>query len=191
MTSDLTDAYFESDAHAHMHSSLLPILDKVILRHLISGEGGGRIFDLGCGAGFIANHLSSRYEVVGIDPSLAAVQFANIRYPNLQIKQGSAYDDLAGIYGNFDVVISLEVVEHVADPRCYAKAVYNLLRPGGLAIISTPYHGYIKNCALALSGKMDGHFTALWDGGHIKFWSVKTLTELLREAGPVKSLGLG
>jgi hypothetical protein len=30
---------------------------------------------------------------------------------------------------------------------------------------------------------MDGHFTALWDHGHIKFWSIETLTKLLNEAG--------
>lgn len=53
----------------------------------------------------------------------------------------------------------------------------------GIAIISTPYHGYWKNLALALTGKMDAHFTALWDHGHIKFWSIKTLGKLLREAG--------
>jgi len=36
---------------------------------------------------------------------------------------------------------------------------------------------------MALSGKTDAHFTALWDHGHIKFWSVRTLGELLGEVG--------
>jgi hypothetical protein len=54
---------------------------------------------------------------------------------------------------------------------------------GGTAIVSTPYHGYWKNLALAVTGRMDAHFTALWDHGHIKFWSIATLGELLREAG--------
>ncbi len=36
---------------------------------------------------------------------------------------------------------------------------------------------------MALSGKLDAHFTALWDHGHIKFWSMRTLTILLEEAG--------
>ena len=68
-------------------------------------------------------------------------------------------------------------------PRQYAQTVYDLLEAGGTAIISTPYHGYWKNLALALTGKMDAHFTALWDHGHIKFWSVHTMGELLRGAG--------
>jgi len=57
------------------------------------------------------------------------------------------------------------------------------LKPKGCLIITTPYHGYIKNLVLALSGKMDNHFHVLWDGGHIKFFSVKTLTALLKTEG--------
>lgn len=61
--------------------------------------------------------------------------------------------------------------------------MFDLTAPGGRAIVSTPYHGYLKNLAIALSGKFDRHFTALWDHGHIKFWSRHTLTMLLAEAG--------
>ena len=43
-------------------------------------------------------------------------------------------------------------------------------------MLSTPYHGYLKNLALAVSGRMDRHFTALHVGGHIKFFSIETLT---------------
>lgn len=75
------------------------------------------------------------------------------------------------------------MVEHVYAPRLYAKTTFDLLQPGGVAIISTPYHGYWKNLVMALTGKMDSHFTALWDHGHIKFWSMKTLSALLSEAG--------
>jgi hypothetical protein len=68
-------------------------------------------------------------------------------------------------------------------PRGTTRTLYELVGGGGTAIISTPYHGYWKNLALAVSGRMDKHFTALWDNGHIKFWSVATLRELLQEAG--------
>lgn len=143
-----------------------------------------RIFELGCGNGSFAHGLSREgFEVVGVDPSEQGIAQARRAYPTLQLSPGSAYDDLADVYGRFPVVLSLEVVEHVYFPRRYAATVFDLLEPGGLAIISTPYHGYLKNLALAVSGKMDAHFTALWDYGHIKFWSVKTLSVLLREAG--------
>ena len=48
-------------------------------------------------------------------------------------------------------------------------------------MITTPYHGYLKNLVLAITGKLDAHFTALWDYGHIKFWSIRTLKKLFSE----------
>jgi 2-polyprenyl-6-hydroxyphenyl methylase/3-demethylubiquinone-9 3-methyltransferase len=74
-------------------------------------------------------------------------------------------------------------VEHVYTPKAYARTLFDLVEPGGTAIVSTPYCGHLKNFALANSGKMDGHFTAPWDYGHIKFWSIPTLTTLLTGAG--------
>ena len=142
------------------------------------------VFEIGCGNGSTANKLHELgWEVAGVDPSKTGIEMANRHFPQLRLEEGSAYDDLAGKYGRFPAVISLEVVEHVYDPRAFARTVYELLDDGGVAILSTPYHGYLKNLALAVSGKMDDHFTALWDGGHIKFWSRKTLSTLLRETG--------
>ena len=121
--------------------------------------------------------------MTGVDPSEQGIQHAHAQYPELNLHQGSAYDDLAEQYGRFPVVLSLEVVEHVYHPRRYAATVFSLLEPGGTAIISTPYHSYVKNLAMEISGRLDAHFTALWDHGHIKFWSYKTLSALLTEAG--------
>jgi hypothetical protein len=55
------------------------------------------------------------------------------------------------------------------EPHAFAKTFLGLIAPGGVGFLSTPYNSYIKNLALAASGRMERHFTALWDGGHIKF----------------------
>jgi len=163
------------------HDYLLPAVTTILTDRFTSCK---RIFELGCGNGSVANALSELgFQVTGVDTSEEGIAQAHCFYPNLNLHYGSAYEDLRNKYGQFPLVISLEVVEHVYFPRKFAKTVYDLLEPGGTAIISTPYHGYWKNVALALSGKMDAHFTALWDHGHIKFWSPKTLQSLLREAG--------
>ena len=71
------------------------------------------------------------------------------------------------------------MIEHLLYPKELVKAAKKCLKRGGVLILTTPYHGYWKNLVLALTGKMDNHFHVLWDGGHIKFFSVTTLTELL------------
>jgi len=170
-----------SQAHAYLLPALSAELNK-IRPSLAQDEL--RLFDLGCGNGSVASALTQQgWQVSGVDPSASGIEAARKAYPNLNLQKGSAYDDLVSDYGRFPVVVSLEVVEHVYAPRDYAKTLFDLVETGGTAIISTPYHGYIKNLALALTGKMDSHFTALWDHGHIKFWSMKTLTALLEEAG--------
>jgi len=174
---------YGDSALGEYHDYLLPAV-LARLDEVRDWPGGRRIFELGCGNGAIAHALAARgFEMTGVDTSEQGIAAANLAYPALKLRPGSAYDDLRGQYGQFPVVLSLEVVEHVYFPRKFAATLHDLLLPGGVAIISTPFHGYWKNLLLALSGKMDAHFTALWDYGHIKFWSVKTLRALLTEAG--------
>jgi len=142
----------------------------------------------------VANELHKHgYSVVGVDPSDAGVQMANSTYPHLRLCKGSTEEDLAVRFGTFPIVLSLEVIEHVYAPRMFVRRIHDLLEQGGIAIISTPYNGYLKNLIIAILDKSDWHYTVLWDNGHIKFWSVKTLGRLLTEAGfvDIKFLRVG
>jgi len=143
-----------------------------------------RIFELGCGNGSFASKLAARnYEVVAVDVSTSGIAHAKAAFRGPHFDVASAYDDLASKYGQFDIVVSLEVVEHLYAPRLWAESLRALLLPRGLAIVSTPYHGYLKNLALSVAGRWDSHMNPLWDHGHIKLWSVTTLTALVRETG--------
>lgn len=176
------DGYGYADSGLNSsHAYLLPALRMELSRITV---GDKRLFDLGCGNGSIAASVSKDgWDVTGVDVSREGIEQARRAYPKLRLETGSAYDELAAKYGRFPVAISLEVVEHLYDPRRYARVLFDLLEPGGTAIVSTPYHGYMKNLVLAVMGKMDAHFHALWDHGHIKFWSVRTLNTLLTEVG--------
>lgn len=183
---DIAGHRFKDAQPIHSHAYLLPSVDRTLLSHFQNNDPGTpkKVFDLGCGNGSVSAHLHQMgYQVVGVDPSNTGIEHAREAYPELELRLGSAYDDLETTYGKFDAVVSLEVVEHVYAPRDFAATLFSLLEPGGVAIVSTPYHGYFKNLCLALAGKMDAHFTALWDHGHIKFWSIRTLGMLLQEAG--------
>jgi len=78
-------------------------------------------------------------------------------------------------------VVSTEVIEHLYQPRKLIALANEVLKDDGIIVISTPYHGYMKNLALALCNKFDQHLDPLWDGGHIKFWSRNTLSKVLEE----------
>ncbi len=182
--SDIEGFKWSHGKPTNAHGYLAPKLNSILSAERKASNKGNRLFDLGCGNGSIAALLSNQgFDVVGVDPSAEGIAQARRAFPHLKLEQGSAYDDLASRYGQFDYVISLEVVEHVFSPRKYAATLYKLLKDDGIAVVSTPYHGYWKNLALALAGKWDFHFTALTDYGHIKFWSIETLGALLKEAG--------
>lgn len=179
---DISSGYsYNSPEPSWSNAYLWAPLRQAIVTRL---KPGARIIDVGCGSGATANMLTQMgFEVVGIDPSSSGIVVARAAYPDVQFAQRSAYDDLVKEFGQFDAVVSLEVVEHCFDPKLYAANVFSAIRPGGYAFISTPYHGYWKNLAIALINGFDAHWSPLWDGGHIKFWSEASIRTLLVTAG--------
>lgn len=162
-----------------------PILWPVVTRELDRlGLTDKRVFDLGCGNGATADMLHRRgFDAVGVDPSPSGIEQAKRAFPELRLELGSTDDDLAARYGTFPVIVSLEVIEHCYSPRRFAQVSFELLQRGGTLILSTPYHGYLKNLAISLLDKWDSHHTVLWEGGHIKFFSPATLRTVLAEQG--------
>jgi 2-polyprenyl-6-hydroxyphenyl methylase/3-demethylubiquinone-9 3-methyltransferase len=178
-----TDYHYSDAECGHAHSYLLPRIEQII--EDLEVDYGDRIFDLGCGNGSVAAWLNRKgFEVTGVDPSEEGVQEATKSHPELDIHVGSAYDDLESQYGQYPLVVSLEVVEHVYSPRKYASTLFDLVEDGGTAIVSTPYHSYLKNLVLVLLGKIGtSYYSPLWRHGHIKIWSPDTLSTLLKEQG--------
>ncbi|MBN2576790.1 MAG: class I SAM-dependent methyltransferase [Deltaproteobacteria bacterium] len=144
---------------------------------------GARVLDLGCGNGaMLGTFLGRGWRLVGVDISKTGIEQARKRWPDIDFQFGDATEDLSAL-GAFDAIYSTEVIEHVVLPRRFAQNLFRLLKPGGLAILSTPYHGWLKNVTIAILGKYDSHHGPLSDWGHIKFWSPDTLARLLWEAG--------
>lgn len=174
-------------AYAHdqagcAHAYLFPAV-----RDILATCQRGPILDLGCGNGWLAHRLILEgHDVYGIDASATGVEHARARHPGrfFVARIGDELPPaLAGLA--FQTVLCTEVIEHLYDPRALLRFARAVLRgaPEGRLILSTPYHGYLKNLTLALLGKLDDHFTALWDGGHVKFFSRKTLQRMLEDEG--------
>ena len=157
--------------------------DRIVQECARAAGTGGKILDIGCGdAGIAGPLIHAGFQVVGIDPSERGIEIAREKYPTARFETRSVYDPLPSEFrGYFDVVIAVEVIEHLYSPRMLVRAAHAALRNEGTLILTTPYHGYLKNLALAVTGKLDAHFTAGWDGGHIKFWSRRSLTAVLEQ----------
>ena len=100
---------------------------------------GRQALDVGCGAGLLAEPLARLgAQVTAIDaaPELVEVAKAHAAGQGLAIDyRHSAVEDLDG---QFDLVTSMEVIEHVADPRAFISPLAARLAPGGLLVLSTP-----------------------------------------------------
>jgi len=160
------------------HYYIFPAIEKLL------PEKNMKILDAGCGNGYVAGRLASLgYQIIGVDISKDGIDLARRAYPAVKFEIGSVYEDFSKITGPVDLCVSSEVIEHLYYPKIFLKNAYSIIRPGGWIIITTPYHGYLKNLTLSLFNKWDQHFTVDREGGHIKFFSEKTLVQMLKTSG--------
>lgn len=179
-----TPEYAYADARMDPDPPHQPLYLEKVLAHLCR-HGARTVLDAGCGDGNFTASLSEHgYEVFGIDMSSAGISIAQGRGAGT-FAEHSLYEQLLDPFAIsiVDAVIAVEVIEHLYSPRTFLRRAYEALPPGGLLIITTPYWGYAKNIVLSVTGRLDRMLTALWDGGHIKHWSRKTLTAVVEEAG--------
>lgn len=145
----------------------------------------GRVLDIGCGTGQIAKWICELgHEVIAVDVEENNVVAASARFPMIKFRVRSAYDELAEPDGRlYDAIVAVEVIEHLYDPLRFFQRAHSALATGGKLIVTTPYHGYLKNLALSLANAWDRHHMALHAGDHIKFFSKRSLSAGLRQTG--------
>jgi len=144
------------------------------------------VLDVGCGNGSVTLEFFRRgYKVVGIDLAEEGIRIARESCPEGRFEVLPADQEVLHNLGeeSFDLVYSAEVIEHLYDPRSFLAGCFAATKPGGHFLCTTPYHGYWKNLSPSLANGWDKHANPLFDGGHIKFFSRKTLTALLLETG--------
>jgi 2-polyprenyl-6-hydroxyphenyl methylase / 3-demethylubiquinone-9 3-methyltransferase len=117
---------------------------------------GLRLLDIGCGGGLLSEPMSRLgFEVLGVDASErnVAVAAAHAEQQGLAVayRAATAEQLLAEGAGPFDVVLNMEVIEHVADPGAFLRDCLRLVRPGGMMILAT-LNRTLKALALAKVG---------------------------------------
>ena len=153
------------------------------LAPLIPRERGITVLDFGCGKGHVLGEirrLNPHATLLGLDVSEAAVLRARERFPEARynvIMEGGRFP-LAD--ASVDFIFTSEVVEHVYDTENAFRELARVLRPGGKLLLTTPYHGLIKNLTIVLFG-FDRHFDPA--GPHVRFFTKRALFGMLRAHG--------
>ena len=161
---------------------LHPFFEKTIQAWL-NIETRPRVADVGCGNGSLCRFLKDEgFDVYGVEPGRQGFQMACESHPDIRFYHLGVDDDGRDL-PRVDAVVTTEVVEHLFLPRALPRFCKQIIEPGGTVLVSTPYHGWLKNTLIAASGMWDNHHNPLWDYGHVKFWSRATLTRLFEEQG--------
>ncbi|WP_395540563.1 bifunctional 2-polyprenyl-6-hydroxyphenol methylase/3-demethylubiquinol 3-O-methyltransferase UbiG [Neotabrizicola sp. sgz301269] len=155
-----------------------------------------RLLDIGCGGGLLCEPMARLgATVIGADAAERNIPVARLHaeQSGLEIDyRHTTAEALAAAGERFDVVLNMEVVEHVADPLVYLTACQTLLKPGGLMVCST-LNRNAKSFALAIVG---AEWVMRWlpKGTHDwqKFITPDELSDLIRRAGltPVDRKGM-
>ena len=148
---------------------------------------GLRLLDIGCGGGLLSEPMARLgAEVVGADPATRNIPVAQLHAEQSGLTidyRLTTAEALASAGEQFDVVLNMEVVEHVPDPQSYLTACQTLLKPGGLMICST-LNRNAKSFGMAIIG---AEWVMRWlpKGTHDwkKFITPDELAGFIRQAG--------
>lgn len=173
---------FYEEVWAQLPGELEPFaLDRRRAFMLAQVSPGDRVLDLGCGDGLLTAALAQAgCDAVGADVAQGALERARERHPGPSYALVPPHGPFAFADSEFDCVWASEVIEHVADTARWLSEVRRVLRPGGRLALTTPYHGRVKNVAIALA-RFDSHHDPV--GQHLRFLSRGSLSTLLFDFG--------
>ncbi len=116
---------------------------------------GLRVLDIGCGGGILSEPLARLgAEMIGADPSEDNIAVAHTHAEKMGVAvdyRATTAEDLATAKERFDVVLAMEVVEHVTDVSAFVSTCATMVKPGGLMIVAT-LNRTLKSFALAIVG---------------------------------------
>jgi len=148
---------------------------------------GLTLLDIGCGGGLLSEPVARMgFAVTGADASNDNVQIARAHAQQSGVAVNYRFttaEALAAAHESFDVVLNMEVIEHVADPKLYLESCAALVKPGGLMFVGT-LNKTLKSLVL---GKVTAEYVLGWlpAGSHdwSRFIPPRQLTRMLKDVG--------
>jgi len=146
---------------------------------LLNLDNNMSLLDIGCGEGLQLEYIRKKYSYIrlsGIDISETMVGRAKVRVPSANLIARSATGEGLGFErGSFDRIICSEVLEHLPHPEKVLANAYEVLKPGGLLVVSVPYAQKLVQVICMHCGK-------LTLDGHINSFGEARITNMLEDA---------
>ncbi len=111
---------------------------RAVVGELLPPSSETTIIDVGCGTGANLASLANEYRCIGIDTSADAIRLAKQRFPQTEFILGRAPDDLGRSIDESQMVLMMDVLEHVPDDFALFSAVAAAVRPGSYLLITVP-----------------------------------------------------
>ncbi len=151
--------------HRFNPARLAFLRDRFAARFGRTGRGafeGLSLIDVGCGGGLIAEPMRRLgFEVTGVDASAENVGTARAHADQMGVDvdyRAATAEQIAAEGRTFDVVLALEIVEHVVDPDAFLKTCASMVAPGGMMVVAT-LNRTLKSLAL---GKVMAEYVLRW-----------------------------
>lgn len=175
--------------------------------NLLQNIRGEKLLDIGCGSGSLIFKARNKFdEFYGIDISPSRIEEvqeavkqkfpdnSKLHFSTCDINKGINFSD-----ETFDAVTCIAVLEHIFDPYFAISEINRVLKNNGILILEVPNITYLKYRIQLLFGKLPVTSSPLnwkeigWDGGHLHYFTKKTLCKLLQESGfgIIKISGVG
>jgi SAM-dependent methyltransferase len=137
-STDYGEAYFvRLYGDVPSQTSIDKVRDRLVRQLVTRHSDGGRLLEIGCGFGYLLGSFADRWSLHGTDISAHAAAVAQQRLPQAHIvaadiQQGIPFSEL------FDVLIAVNVIEHLPDPAMAAQAIAGSMRTGGVFVAHLP-----------------------------------------------------
>jgi SAM-dependent methyltransferase len=175
-----TDDYFCGrwhDGYANYRASE-PVLRREFahtVQFIRRYRGGGRLLEIGCAYGFFLDEARRYYEVAGVEVAGAAAEFCQSN--GLAVVNGTADEPTISQFGMMDVIVLLDVIEHLPEPHTTLDQCRRHLRPGGVIVLTT---GDFSSLYARLAGP---HWRLMTPPQHLWYFTPESMRRLAQSLG--------